>query len=91
MSFPKAKTQTTYRCHLNKYFETIKVDPEKYFDSKRDYEQDVKTYWMTLTEYTPTTRNMKLSTIKQFLEVNDIDLSTQFWKKLKEGEEATDQ
>ncbi len=83
MSFPKTKTQTTYRCHLNKYFETIKANPEKYFDGKRDYEQDVKTHWMALIEYAPTTRNMKISTIKQFLEDNDIELSAKFWMKLK--------
>jgi len=80
--FPNKETKRQYRCHLNTYFKTIQTQPENYFQKDRDYEQDVTQYWQTIQKYAPLTRTAKISAIRGFLEENNIELSSRFWKKL---------
>lgn len=78
-------TQKSYGSHLKKFFETITADPETYFekkDKKRDYEEDVKQFWLSIKNRPPKTIRAKLYAVKSFLREYDVELSNKFWKNL---------
>jgi integrase len=82
-AFPTEQTKKTYRHHLKNYFIIIKAEPENYFKTKRNYEQDVINYWKDLQKYAPLTRISRMSCLRNFLEENDIIIPQKTWKKLR--------
>lgn len=82
-NFNSPSTIKAYRSHLKKFFDTIKADPSKYFKSKRDYEKDILTFWNTIKDKPPMTRNSAISVVKNYLEENDVQLPKNMIKKLK--------
>ncbi len=40
----KEKTKWTYKSHLKKYFEHLKVNPDEYFKNGHNYQKDVILY-----------------------------------------------
>lgn len=83
LNFSSYSTIKTYRCHLNHYFNVLNVDPDTYFDTNRNYEQDVKIFWQSIIHRPPLTRNGAISVINTFLSENNIKLPEGMIKKLK--------
>lgn len=85
--FSNRQTRYQYKSHLKLYFEFLGADPFHYFDKDenenylRDHKKDVLTYWQHMNgTYSPKSIPPHKSTIKGFLEENDIDLPNKFWK-----------
>jgi len=78
-------THRQYQYNLKTFFDFIKIEPNRYITTKRDYEKDIENYFKYLKKtYKPlTTRNSKLNVIRVFLEENNITFTKRFWKKLK--------
>jgi len=88
-----ARTRKIYGMHLKHYFSVLNVKSKTYFDSKRDYENDIENY----VEYirkpylhkrigkvnkdSPLTCRQKINAIKQFFIYNRIDLPSIVWKQ----------
>jgi integrase len=88
LGFEKPSTQRIYRGNLNTFFEHIHADPKTYFKEKRDYQQDLLDYWITLKDYAPCTRSGKITTVRQFLEENDIMINRKTWNIIKRQKKA---
>lgn len=76
-------TRANYSSGLKHYFKTLNIEPDNYFKSKRNYEEDIMTYWKELQNYAPLTRTARISIIKLFFEEFDINISNKTKKKLK--------
>lgn len=80
LNFPRKSTKYQYKSHLKLYFEFLDVDPDTYFDSDRDYKQDVTKYWQHLQKkYSPKSIKSNLVCIKKFLEAHEIDFKKRIW------------
>ena len=82
LNFTSKGTIKCYKTALKHFFNTIKVKPENYFKKKRNYENDVITYWKKLQEKAPKTRKTRMSVIRVFLEENNVLIPNKTWKKL---------
>lgn len=81
---PSKTTKMTYRSHLNKYFEVLKIkDPDSYFDNGRDYKYDVKDFALAIRTEPPNTQKTRLTCIKKFLSEYDIEFPNKFWNRIK--------
>jgi integrase len=80
-------TVDNYRRILKKYFNVINKEPNpEYFKQKEDqFKQDIETYWATIENHAPKTRNQRLYCIKSFLMRNGIELKTMFYRDLLES------
>jgi integrase len=88
-NFTKQATKYSYKSHLKSFFLFLNIDPATYFETKRDYQEDVKQYWKYLMTaerngrpYAPKSIPPKMSCIKVFLEEHDIVFNPRFWRKL---------
>lgn len=95
--FSNRQTRYQYKSHLKLYFEFLGTNPFHYFDKNekenyfRDYKKDVLKYWQHMNEkYSPKSIPPHKSTIKGFLEENDIDLPNKFWKNLTRRGKGTE-
>lgn len=84
-TYEEKNTKKNYRSHLNLYFSYLKADPETYFDTKRDYEDDVRRYHKHLKDkkYAKRTRNTHIMLIRGYLTHYDVELPQKFWKSLR--------
>jgi integrase len=55
---------------------------EKYFQEKRNYEEDIQSLLVACKDSAPKTVKLKISTVKVFLLENGVELSQQFWRRL---------
>jgi len=80
-----------YKSHLNKFFRSIKQNPDFYFKHKRNYANDVHEYWDELMNNNTPALNIRnaLSVVKQFLEENDVIVSKRVWKNLRNRTKGT--
>ena len=62
--------------------ENLDAMAEKYFNEKRDYDNDLITYMKNLNGQAPLSVKLKLSSIKTFFIENEIELPLKFWKKI---------
>ncbi len=67
----KIETKRAYRQHINSYFSILKVEPEKYFEQGRDYDQDFLDFAKAIINYSSRTRAARLNAVKLFLEYDD--------------------
>jgi len=81
-------TLKSYRAALKSFFEMVygQREPledlaEKYFQEKRDYEEDVQAFHVSLKEYAPKSIRLKLSALRIFLIENGVELSQRFWRR----------
>jgi integrase len=81
--FPSKNTQNSYRCHIKQFFNILQTDPQAYFKTKRNYQDDVEKFWNSTEGKAPLTRSQTLCCIKIFLEDHDIELKQKFYKTLK--------
>jgi len=72
-----------YKTALKRYFKALNVDPNKYFKEKRDYEADMKNFFIQIKDSPPKTIKTYLSAVKSFLAENEVDISEKFWRNLK--------
>ena len=84
-TYEEKSTKKNYRSHLKLYYEYLKTDPETYFDTQRDYEDDVRRYHKHLKEkkYAKRTRNTHIMLIRGYLVYYDVELPQKFWKSLR--------
>ena len=77
--YPVEGTRANYRSRMNKFFRAIDVkNPNEYINNcrnGRDYEADVNTFWKSMDGAPPLCIISAMSTIKMFLEFNEIDIS----------------
>ena len=85
--FDAKATRRSYNYHLKNFFTCLNTDPESYFTSKRDYEEDIRNYWKSLktASYSRMTRNCRINAVKQYLLFNEVELSTKLWKSLRKS------
>jgi len=55
---------------------------EKYFNEKRDFKKDIRTFLTSLNDSAPLTIRLKLSSLKTFLIENEVELSLKFWRRV---------
>jgi integrase len=85
LNFQSKSTKSSYRSNLYKYFDTIKKNPDTYFDKPIDYdiiETDILTFRQYLNGKPPRSIRVRLSCIRVFLTEYKIDLPISFWNKL---------
>jgi integrase len=70
-NYEKPNTIKNYKKQLNKYFDFIGINADEYITQKRDFDKDFKEYYQSLT-IAPVSKKGYLTTIKSFLEYNDI-------------------
>jgi len=79
----RQKTCWTYKSHLKKYFEYLKINPDQYFISERDYGKDVVLYLVKIKDKSPNYRRGVMQVIRLLLEENDVELPNKFWRRIK--------
>lgn len=82
-------TQNNQRWILKEYFKEIKSKPETYFNNNRDYQQDVKNWWLNHINEVPTTRHTKLNAVRGLLEDQEVLFPKKFWRKLRQMKKGT--
>ena len=83
-------TAYTYKSALKKFFQSVyheeDVDVEeycdKYFETKRDYEEDIKRFFVSIKAEPPKSVQTWLAAVKSFLMENDVELPQRFWKRI---------
>jgi len=83
-------TVRAYESALKKFFETIygKRDDleglaEKYFQEKRDIEQDIERFVIAIKDQAPYTRKLCISAVRIMLLENGVELPQLFWRRLR--------
>lgn len=72
------QSRKLWRSRLNVYFKTLKIkDIDKYLSSEQNYAQDIIKFIEAKQMYAPLTTRATISTVKLFLEFNDIELKQQ--------------
>ena len=72
------QSKKLWRSRLNIYFKTLKIkDVDKYLSSEQSYAEDIIKFIEAKKMYAPLTTRATISTVKLFLEFNDIELKNQ--------------
>lgn len=94
-TFRAASTVNTYSWILRKFFHTIYGDgdvgqqAERYFSEKRDYQQDVETFFAEMKDSPPMTVSSSLSCVRSFFLHNHVELPQWFWRSLSRRKHGT--
>jgi len=87
-TYSSNKTKSNYKSNLNVYFDLLKTRPETYFTKKRNYIEDM-TKWLDYNQNkAPMTRSNRMTTIRLFLEDNDIEIPKKTWKQFQRKQKA---
>lgn len=70
-NYEKPNTIKSYQKQLNHYFGFIGITADEYITQKRDFDKDFMTYYQSLT-CAPVSKKGHLTTVKSFLDYNDI-------------------
>jgi integrase len=70
------------KCKGSLSAETMSKYADRYFTENRNYEDDVKQYFVALKDCAPLTQRNRLSTIRTMLAENGHELPSTFWKRL---------
>ena len=88
--YESANTVRSYEAALKGYFEMIYKErdgldglAERYFTEKRNYEEDIQNFLVEIKALAPKTVKLRLSAVRVFLLENGIELSQQFWRRLR--------
>ncbi len=65
-------------CSLNQLDELA----EKYFTENRDIQKDLEDFLAYIRDYAPLTKRNKVSSVRNFLVENDVELPQKFWRRL---------
>lgn len=64
-------TKRTYQRGIELFFQTIKKNPESYFNNGHDYEKDISKYYLTIESMPPMTKKNRINAIRQFFGTMD--------------------
>lgn len=70
-NYEKPNTIKSYQKQLNHYFGFIGITADEYITQKRNFDKDFMTYYQSLT-CAPVSKKGHLTTVKSFLDYNDI-------------------
>jgi integrase len=65
-------TKRTYYTYIKQFFKFIKVKPNKYFDGKRDYSDDLLRFMYSLDDRPPKTKKVVCASVKKLFKKYDI-------------------
>ncbi len=88
-TYSSPSTVKAYKWALNGFFQVLgfkgnlEENARAYFSQKRNYQEDVKAYFMSLKGKPPKTVSLCLSAVKMFLLENGVELPALFWRRLK--------
>jgi integrase len=90
-TYSSKSTVRAYKWGLEQFFKalgfkgSLEENSEAYFKEKRNFEEDVKTYFIQLqkAKTPPKSVNICLTSVKMFLMENGVELSALFWRRLK--------
>jgi len=88
-TYSSPNTVRAYKWGLQQFFECLgfkgsfEENAEAYFKEKRNYEEDVKTYFASLKGKPPKSVNICLTSVKMFLMENGVELPALFWRRLQ--------
>ena len=88
-NFESKSTISTYRYALKNFFKIIGVSADEYFEKKRNYEEDVRTFFNAIKHRPPKTVQLFLSAIRTFLVENNVELSERFWRSLRKRKKGS--
>ncbi len=81
-------TRKTYAGGLKKFFAIVYPDlpleeaAEQYFDDSRDYEEDVRTFFLSIREMAPASVRTHIASTRAFLEDNRVIIPSAWWRRL---------
>ena len=94
-TYQSESTVRAYRWALGQFFRrlgfegSLEENARAYMSQKRNYEEDVKTYFASLKGKPPKSVNICLTSVKMFLMENGVELPTLFWHRLKGRNKGT--
>jgi integrase len=94
-TYSSESTVRAYKWGLEQFFKclgfkgNLEENAEAYFSQKRNYEEDVKAYFVSLKGKPPKSVNICLTSVKMFLMENGVELSAIFWRRLKGRNKGT--
>ena len=88
--FTSQNTVRAYRWALTEFFKSVygenehklEEHAERYFNEKRDYEQDIQNFLVAISDKPPKSVRLCLTAVKTFLIENDVELPAKFWRRL---------
>ena len=81
--YPSKGTKKIYRSVLNKFFKDIDCDPNDYFSSKRDHEDDLYNFALSIQRYAPKSFHSYVIIVKQFFMENGVEVSQLALKRIR--------
>lgn len=76
-------TKKTYKSALKKYFKILKIrNIDKYFESNRDYKEDVWEFAKKIIKSPPKSQSTFLAVVKGFLERNNVEIKKSEWQDI---------
>jgi integrase len=93
--YQSESTVRAYKWGLEQFFKclgfqgSLEENAEVYMSQKRNYEEDVKTYFASLKGKPPKSVNICLTSVKMFLMENNVELPVLFWHRLKGRNKGT--
>jgi integrase len=88
-TYTSESTVRAYKWALEGFFKALgfkaclEENAKDYFSQKRNYEEDLKAYFVNLKGKPPKTVNICLTAAKMFLMENGVELPAIFWRRLK--------
>lgn len=89
-SYKSKNTKRCYRMGLEAFFKSVygkagdlDAQAEQYFSEKRDIEEDIEAFLMSISGLAPKSVRLKITSVKMLLIENDVELPQKFWRKLK--------
>lgn len=82
-TFETMSTRKGHRSHLNQFFKIIDAESKTYFQSNRNYEEDVIKLWYSMLPYAPGSRKIRMSVGVNFSLDNNVQLKPRLLKSLK--------
>lgn len=88
-TYSSKSTVRAYKWGLEQFFKalgfkgSLEENAETYMSQKRNYEEDLKTYFISLKGKPPKSVNICLTSVKMFLMENGVELPALFWRRLK--------
>jgi len=88
-TYSSPNTVRAYKWGLEQFFKclgfqgSLEENAEAYMSQKRNYEEDVKTYFASLKGKPPKSVSICLTSVRMFLMENGVELSALFWRRLQ--------
>jgi integrase len=93
--YSSKSTVRAYKWGLEQFFRalgfegSLEENAKAYLSQKRNYEEDLKAYFVSLKGKPPKSVNLCLTAVKMFLMENSVELPALFWRRLKGRNKGT--